>query len=131
MSDKGTRSTHDLLIIGAGPVGLALALALKDAGLDIVLADARPRTVVSADPRDLALAHGSRLTLQRLGVWDAIAATAIEHIHISQQGGFGRTLLDAAEHDLPALGYVVSAGALTAARTDPQAIKSIIHPQPN
>ena len=115
MSDKGTHSTHDLLIIGAGPVGLALALALKDAGLDIVLADARPRTVVGADPRDLALAHGSRLTLQRLGVWDAIATTAIEHIHISQQGGFGRTLLNAAEHELPALGYVVSAGALTAA----------------
>ena len=74
MSNEGTRSTHDLLIIGAGPVGLALALALKDAGLDIVLADARPRTVVSADPRDLALAHGSRLTLQRLGVWDAMSA---------------------------------------------------------
>ncbi len=41
--------------------------------------------------------------------------TAIEHIHISHQGGLGRTLIDAAEHDLPALGYVASAGALAAA----------------
>ena len=103
---------HDVLIVGAGPVGLALALALKDAGLDIVLADARPRDAVAGDPRDLALAHGSQLTLQHLGAWDALPATPIEHIHISQQGGLGRTLIDAVEHDLPALGYVASAGAL-------------------
>ena len=73
---------HDLLIVGAGPVGLALALALKDAGLDIVLADARAREAVTKDPRDLALAHGTRLTLQRLGVWNGLPSTAIEHIHI-------------------------------------------------
>ena len=106
---------HDLLIVGAGPVGLALALALKDAGLDIVLADARAREAVTKDPRDLALAHGTRLTLQRLGVWNGLPSTAIEHIHISHQGGLGRTLIDAAEHELPALGYVASAGALAAA----------------
>ncbi|WP_341645717.1 FAD-dependent monooxygenase [Thauera sp. SDU_THAU2] len=108
-------TVHDLLIVGAGPVGLALALALKDAGLDIVLADARSREAVAGDPRDLALAHGSRLTLERLGVWDALSATPIEHIHVSQQGGLGRTLIDADEHGLPALGYVASAGALAAA----------------
>jgi len=113
MTDK--RSTCDLLIVGAGPVGLALALALKDAGLDIILADTRAREAVTGDPRDIALAHGSRLTLERLGIWDKIAATAIEHIHISQQGGLGRTLIDASEHGLPALGYVASAGALAAA----------------
>lgn len=106
---------HDLLIVGAGPVGLALALALKDAGLDIALADARPRDAVAKDPRDLALAHGTRLTLQRLGAWDDLPATAIRHIHVSHQGGLGRTLIDAAEHELPALGYVASAGALAAA----------------
>ncbi|MHB1372856.1 MAG: FAD-dependent monooxygenase [Thauera sp.] len=115
MAEKVPDHVHDLLIVGAGPVGLALALALKDAGLDIVLADARTCEAVTRDPRDLALAHGTRLTLQRLGVWDALPRTAIEHIHISHQGGLGRTLIDAAEHDLPALGYVASAGALAAA----------------
>ncbi len=115
MAEAAPERVHDLLIVGAGPVGLALALALKDSGLDIVLADARPREAVSRDPRDLALAHGSRLTLQRLGVWDGLPVTAIEHIHISHEGGLGRTLIDADEHELPALGYVVSAGALAAA----------------
>jgi 2-octaprenyl-6-methoxyphenol hydroxylase len=106
---------HDLLIVGAGPVGLALALALKDSGLAIALADARPRTAVTTDPRVLALAHGTRLTLERLGVWDRLEATPIHHIHVSQQGGFGRTQLDAADHHLPALGYVLPAGALAGA----------------
>lgn len=109
---------HDLLIVGAGPVGLALALALKDAGLDIVLAEARSREAVTRDPRDLALAHGTRLTLERLGVWAALPTTAIQHIHISHRGGLGRTLIEAVEHDLPALGYVASAGALAAILRD-------------
>ncbi len=112
------KPAHDVLIVGAGPVGLALALALKDAGLDIVLADARSRAAVVADPRVLALAHGSRLTLERLGIWDALPVTPIETIHVSQEGGFGRTLLQAEEHDLPALGYVVAAGALATALRD-------------
>ncbi|MDG3066454.1 FAD-dependent monooxygenase [Thauera mechernichensis] len=115
MAETAASHVHDLLIVGAGPVGLALALTLKDAGLDIVLADTRPREAVTRDPRDLALAHGTGLTLQGLGVWDALPKTAIAHIHISHQGGLGRTLIDASEHDLPALGYVVPAGALAAA----------------
>lgn len=106
---------HDVLIVGAGPVGLALAVALRDSGLDVAIADARPADAIAHDPRILALAYGTRLTLERLGVWSALPATPIRSIHISQQGGFGRTVMDASDHDLPALGYVVSAGALGAA----------------
>jgi 2-octaprenyl-6-methoxyphenol hydroxylase len=105
----------DVLIVGAGPVGLALALALKDSGLAITLADARPRGAAAADPRILALAHGTRLTLERLGVWGALPATPIRSIHVSQQGGFGRTRIEAADYEQPALGYVLSAGALAGA----------------
>lgn len=105
----------DLLIVGAGPVGMSLALALRDAGLQVVLADARPRDAVTSDPRVLALAHGTRLTLQRLGAWNGLPATPIETIHVSQQGGLGRTLLHAKDYDTPALGYALSAGALASA----------------
>ena len=38
--------------------------------------------------------------------------TPIETIHISQAGGFGRTLIDRADYRVPALGYVVRYGAL-------------------
>jgi 2-octaprenyl-6-methoxyphenol hydroxylase len=106
---------HDVLIVGGGPVGLALALALSDSGLDIALADARNPAAVAGDTRVLALAHGTRLTLERLGVWPQLPATPIETIHVSQQHGFGRTLIRAADHDVPALGHVVTAGALAGA----------------
>lgn len=111
---------HDILIVGGGPVGAAATLALSGSGLSVGLVDARPPQIASADPRPIALSHGSRQILERLGVWDALQpATAIERIHISQRGGFGRVELGADEAGLPALGYVVDygrlAGALTAA----------------
>ncbi|PLX76544.1 MAG: 2-octaprenyl-6-methoxyphenyl hydroxylase [Azoarcus sp.] len=106
---------HDLLIVGAGPVGLALALFLKDAGLDIILADARAAHAAAEDPRILALAHGTRLSLEQLGVWQGLPATPIKTIHISQQGSFGRAMLHAADYDIPALGHVMPAGALAGA----------------
>lgn len=109
----------DVLIIGAGPVGMALALALRDSGLRLAIADARTRDASSHDPRVLALSHGSRLTLERLGVWPSLsargAATPIRHIHVSQQHGFGRTRIEAADYGLDALGHVLGAGVLSAA----------------
>src|SRR5512143_800548 len=106
----------DVVIAGGGPVGAALALALCDSGLDVLLLEARENGQRSRDSRPLALSYGSRLILERLGVWDALApATAIERIHVSQQGGFGRVMLSAAEARLPALGYVVDYARLHAA----------------
>ena len=116
---------HDLIIVGAGPVGMTLALALKDSGLDILLVDARARGAARHDPRVLALSHGSRLTLERLGIWQRLPATPIETIHISQQGRLGRSLLSAADYGLPAMGYVVAAGDLAAALDDALAAAGI------
>ena len=117
---------HELLIVGAGPVGLALALFLKDSGIDVALVDARTRDAAAQDPRTLALAHGSHLTLRKLGVWDELGATPIKTIHISQQGSLGRTLLQADDYDIPAMGYVATAGKLAGAlrrRVDAAGIK--------
>jgi 2-octaprenyl-6-methoxyphenol hydroxylase len=98
----------DVLIVGGGPVGGALALALRDTGLKLGVLETRPPNATNDDPRPLALSHGTRLILERLGVWEALEpATPIARIHVSQRGGFGRVVLDAAEARLPALGYVL------------------------
>jgi len=111
----GDDVSEQILIVGGGPVGLSLALALKQGGMDPLLVDAREKGAAGRDPRVLALAPGTRQTLERLGVWSDLSPTAIGTIHISQRGGFGRTVLQAKDHALPALGYVEEAGALARA----------------
>jgi 2-octaprenyl-6-methoxyphenol hydroxylase len=106
-------SEHDVVIVGGGPVGAALALALADGKRSVLLVEARDEPAREDDPRSLALSFGSRLILERLGVWSQIAsATAIQAIHVSHRGAFGRAVLTAAEAGLPALGYVVPHAAL-------------------
>ncbi len=108
----------DILIIGAGPVGMTLHLALAAGGQKSLLLDRRPQQALQADPRALALSHGARELLEQIQSWPTRAATAIETIHVSQKDGFGRTLIDRTDYALPALGYVVRyrdlAGALAA-----------------
>jgi 2-octaprenyl-6-methoxyphenol hydroxylase len=114
-----------VLIVGAGPVGMTLALALADSALRVCLIDRRQRGAWSSDPRALALSHGSRQLLERLKAWNASAGTAIRTIHVSQSGGFGRTLIDAGEYGTPALGYVMRYRDLAAAldaRIPPQQV---------
>ncbi|TLD45909.1 MAG: 2-octaprenyl-6-methoxyphenol hydroxylase [Accumulibacter sp.] len=105
----------DIAIIGAGPVGMTLALALAGGPHRLRLIDVRPRGAWSGDPRALALAHGSRQVLQGLQAWNLDAATAISTIHVSQRTGFGRTRIDASDYGLPALGYVMRYRDLAAA----------------
>jgi len=108
---------YDLAIVGAGPVGLALArwLARRSATqhASIALIDAREPAASTNDPRAIAVSHGSRVLLDTLA-WPA-DATPIEHIHVSQRGHFGRTLIDRDEHGVAALGYVVRYGSLVQA----------------
>ena len=112
----------DIAIIGAGPVGMALALALAGGPYSVMLIDSRRRGAWETDPRALALSHGSRQLLEHLGAWNAGAGTPIRSIHVSQRSGFGRTVIDADDNDLPALGYVMRYRELAAtldARIDP------------
>jgi len=82
-------STHPhLAVIGAGPVGLALALhaARQLPHARITVFDARPADKdVSGDPRTLALSLGSVQLLQRLEAWPEAAAQPIAEVHVSQQ----------------------------------------------
>lgn len=105
----------DILILGAGPVGMTLALALADSGVRVRLLDRRPRGAWGDDPRGLALSHGCRQLLERLNAWNAAAGTPIKEIHVSQRGGFGRTMIEASDYGAPGLGYVMRYRDLAAA----------------
>lgn len=101
----------DVAIGGAGPVGCALALALAAAGRRVRLVEARAAAPAPAF-RPIALSHASRLILERLGAWDGLPVTPIDSVHVSQAGGPGRTIMEAAEAGVPSLGYVVDYGTL-------------------
>ena len=110
----------DIAIVGGGPVGAALALALRSSSLRVTVLEARSEH--ARDPRPIALSYGSRLLLERLGAWPAIektaTPTAINHIHVSQRGGFGRVAISAADAAVPALGYVLDYHSISTVLAD-------------
>ncbi len=117
-----------IAVIGAGPVGLALALHAADALADaeIALFDARPADKdVSDDPRTLALSLGSVQLLQRLGAWRPASAQPITEVHVSQQApsllaafasrfGEPELTIRAIDEAVPMLGAVMGYGAIVA-----------------
>ncbi|MEN9357060.1 MAG: 2-octaprenyl-6-methoxyphenol hydroxylase oxidoreductase [Pseudomonadota bacterium] len=112
--------TAGIAIIGGGLAGMTLALACQRHGIPARIFEARARGAARQDPRVLALSHGSQQSFAWLGLWPqmAAAATPIATIHISQQGGFGRTRITAEEQRVPALGQVVAAGRIAAVLDD-------------
>lgn len=121
--------TDKVIIVGGGPVGSVLALALQQKNVPFTMLEARAKGASHKDTRALALSYGSRIILEKLGVWGNVAAktTAINTIHISQRGGLGRTKLTAAEHGLEAIGYVLPYGALTQALDAKLDLKNVLY----
>ena len=111
----------DVVICGAGPVGAACALFLRERGIAadrIALIDARSAEAAAADDRMIAISQGSATLLKRLDAWrpgSEPRATAIDAIHVSHRGRFGRTMIDRRDYGAPALGYVIRHGDLTQA----------------
>jgi 2-octaprenyl-6-methoxyphenol hydroxylase len=121
-----THATVSLAVIGAGPVGLSLALHVAQAlpAARVTLFDARAAAHdVSGDPRTLALSLGSVQLLQRLDAWNGDAAERIVEVHVSQQPPSLPALLGAwlpepqvriraLDEAVPMLGAVMSYGAI-------------------
>lgn len=68
-------NASEILIVGGGLAGSSLALALAQAGRDVVLIDALPQTTrkkPAFDGRSSALALASVRLLQAIGIWSAL-----------------------------------------------------------
>ncbi len=110
----------DIAIAGAGPVGMATAGLLLNRGVAagrIALIDAKPADAAHQDPRSVALSAGSRQLLEQIGAWST-SGTPITQIHVSRRGSLGRTLIEASDYGLPALGYVCRYGDVVASLDD-------------
>ncbi len=124
--------SHDIMIVGAGPAGLAAALECRRRGFDVAIISP-PRT--GRDERTAALLAGSVDLLERLGAWDLLAARSpMRSLRIVDAT---RRLIrapevtfHASEIGLPAFGYNVRNADLvdaleSAARVIPRLVASV------
>lgn len=104
---------HDVLIVGGGLVGSSLAIALDRIGLDVGLVEASPPGGLPPvfDERNLSFAEATVNALTALGVMQKLRTPtgAIQRIHASRQGDFGRVLLEARDYQREVFGQVVVA----------------------
>jgi len=115
-----TTISHEVAVVGAGPAGLASALALAHFGLDVAVAAPPPAegSAAPADPRTTALLASSLEMLRNLGVWQRCCkhAAALEGVRIvDDRGGLLRApevLFRAGELGLPAFGANIANRAL-------------------
>lgn len=108
----------DVIIIGNGMAGATFATALAQLEMRVAIIDKAPLKLTPAekqiDGRKIALSYGSEEILKAFGLWSALAphATPIEKVHISAQGQFGRSIIDANDIEQTTLGAVLPAEKL-------------------
>ncbi|MHA6494906.1 2-octaprenyl-3-methyl-6-methoxy-1,4-benzoquinol hydroxylase [Pseudomonas borbori] len=106
----------DLIIVGAGMVGSALALALQDQGVEVLLVDGGSLSVEPFDhaapfeARVSALSMASQRILERLGVWQGIVtrrSSPYGDMQVWDGSGTGQIHFSAASVHADTLGHIV------------------------
>ena len=112
---------YDIIIVGGGAVGAALACALGNnkgnSSLRIAVVEAvssKSDIQPSYDDRGLSISLSSKNILDNLGLWENISphSNPVRNIHVSDQHHFGFVRMDAKSMNVPALGYIVLAREL-------------------
>lgn len=116
MTNPPLTYTHDVIIVGGGLIGVVLLLSLKVFGFRCKLIEYKQHPAVTnaenPDIQYLALSPASMTIFRMLGLWSLLeeCTCAIEGIHISQQGSFGRARLRSTSEK--PLGCVIGANTL-------------------
>lgn len=107
----------DLIVVGAGMVGSALACALANSELRLALLDAQPLQALPEpasasgyDPRVSALSAASEQILRAVGAWEQIPAErrcAYRHMCVWDAEGTGEVRFDAHALSEQRLGHIV------------------------
>lgn len=106
------RIKTDVLVVGAGMIGLAVALALVQRGLDVRIVDQRWPAAPEGefDLRVVALSGQSIALLDGLGVWPRIAAARIapyRRMQVIDGASDAEIVFDARDYGWPQLGVIV------------------------
>jgi 2-octaprenylphenol hydroxylase len=120
----GVAADYDVVIAGAGLVGLALAPVLANAGLSVALADRAGVTMPEPPPdgegwdtRIYAISPGSAAFLRALGAWQALPPDRVAPIEAMRVEGDAGARLDFSAYELGerALAWIVEERALRTA----------------
>ncbi|MDK9556481.1 FAD-dependent monooxygenase [Marinobacter sp. M216] len=121
--------TFDVLVVGGGMIGAALALGLSRQGWRVGLVEGSDRAplvsrmppadgVADFEPRVSAISVASQQLLQELGVWQEVVAgrhCPYQKMTVWDGDGTGRIHFDAAELQAGALGTIVENRAIVRA----------------
>jgi len=117
-----TQKHYDIVIVGGGMVGSALACALGDSDLTIALIEGREPLLQwpedSMDLRVSAISRGSQNFFARLGVWQAMCDMRVSpftEMHVWDAAGTGSIHFDSAEIGEPNLGHIIENRVITKA----------------
>lgn len=111
---KSVMAEYDIVIMGAGPVGLTFAAAVARLPIKIAIIDQKKHTPVwskqNYPTRVSAITPSSEFALRRLGVWNAIVQQRISTFtstYVWDSVGMGDIEFTAAELGFPHLGHII------------------------
>ncbi len=118
MNSRRASMDCDLIIVGAGMVGAALALACGQAGMRVVIVDGQAPAADFKDEYDLrvsAITLASREIFQNLGIWRDLVQRRVcplREMYVWDARGSGAIHFDAAELGEAQLGYIIENRAI-------------------
>jgi len=108
-----SQAAYDVVIIGGGMVGAALACALGDTALKVAVLDHAPAAAPadhSYDQRVSAITLASQAFFENVGAWDGMArrrVSPVRKMHVWSEGGDGAIHFDAAEIGEACLAWII------------------------